>query len=306
MEKITFLQLAKKLMEEEKRPLSTAEMWELTVQKGYDKLLSSLGKTPWNTIGAQIYVNMRDVENSPFIKVETKPRKFFLKGMAYDEEIVTEYLPPETQKSYTERNLHPFLSYYAYSSWKVYTKTIYHEQSSKSSYGQWLHPDVVGIYLPFGSDWKTEVFNVSKEIGFPYVRFYSFELKKELGFSKLREYFFQAVSNSSWANYGYIVAADIDDDPSFQYELNRLSRAFGIGVIKLDVSDPNLSETIYPAHYNPELDWDTMNKLTSENPNFREFMVRVQRDVHNSEIIKERYDKIFSIEELIEYMDKKK
>ena len=49
-----------------------------------------------------------------------------------------------------------------------------------------------------------------------------------------------------------------------------------------------------------------MNKLSSENPNFREFMVRVQRDVHNSEIIKERYDKVFSIEELVEYMNKKK
>jgi len=303
MEKLTFLQLAKKVLEEEKKPLTHREIWAIALDRRYDQLLSSYGDTPWDTISSQIYVNIRDDENSPFIKVETKPRKFFLKGMNYDEDLIIEDRPfTETQKPYTERNLHPFLSYYAYNSWKVYTKTIYHEQSSKSSYGQWLHPDVVGIYLPFGSYWKTEVFNVSKEIGFPYVRFYSFELKKELGFSKLREYFFQAVSNSSWANYGYIVAADIDDDPSFQYELNRLSRAFGIGVIKLDVTDPNLSETIYPAHYNPELDWDTMNKLTSENPNFRDFMVRVQRDVHNSEIIKERYDKIFSIEELIEYM----
>jgi len=305
MEKMTFLQLAKKVMEEAKRPLTTIDIWNMAIERGYDKQLSSLGLTPWNTIGAQIYVNIRDDEESPFIKVESKPRKFYLKGMPYDEETILEE-SKETVRSFTERNLHPFLSYYSFTSWKVYTKTIYHEQSSKSSYAQWLHPDIVGIYLPFGADWKTEVFNVSKEIGSPYVRFYSFELKKELGFSKLREYFFQAVSNSSWANYGYIAAADIDEDPSFQYELNRLSRAFGIGVIKLDIEDPNLSETIYPARYNPDLDWDTMNKLTSENPNFREFMVRVQRDVHNSEIIKERYDKVFSIEELVEYMDKKK
>jgi hypothetical protein len=305
MEKMTFLQLAKKLMDEEKKPLSPVEMWDLAIQKGYDKQVSTLGKTPWQTISAQIYVSIRDDESSPFVKVESYPRKFYLKGMPYDEEKIIEE-SKEIVRQFTERNLHPFLSYYAFTSWKVYTKTIYHEQSSKSSYGQWLHPDVVGIYLPFGADWKTEVFNVSKEIGSPYVRFYSFELKKELGFSKLREYFFQAVSNSSWANYGYIVAADIDDDPSFQYELNRLSRAFGIGVIKLDIEDPNLSETIYPARYNTDLDWDKMNKLSSENPNFRDFMVRVQRDVHNSEIIKERYDKVFSIEELIEYMNKKK
>ena len=234
MEKMTFLQLAKKLMEEEKRPLTPIDIWNIAIERGYDKQISTLGRTPWQTISAQIYVNMRDDENSPFIKVESYPRKFYLKGMPYDEETIIKE-SKETVRSFTERNLHPFLSFYAFTAWKVYTKTIYHEQSSKSSYGQWLHPDVVGIYLPFGADWKSEVFNVSKEIGSPYVRFYSFELKRELGFSKLREYFFQAVSNSSWANYGYIIAADIDEDSSFQYELNRLSRAFGIGVIKLDI-----------------------------------------------------------------------
>lgn len=32
-----------------------------------------------------------------------------------------------------------------------------------------------------------------------------------MNFTNLREYYFQAVSNSSWANEGYIVALDIDD-----------------------------------------------------------------------------------------------
>jgi hypothetical protein len=40
-------------------------------------------------------------------------------------------------------------------------------------------------------------------------------MKKNLNFTNLREYYFQAVSNSSWANEGYIVALDIDEDESF-------------------------------------------------------------------------------------------
>lgn len=59
-------------------------------------------------------------------------------------------------------------------------------------------------------------------------------MKKTLNFTNLREYYFQAVSNSSWANEGYIVALDIDEDDSFLAELKRLNNAFGIGVIKLN------------------------------------------------------------------------
>jgi hypothetical protein len=33
-------------------------------------------------------------------------------------------------------------------------------------------------------------------------------MKKELNFSNLRESYFQAVSNSSWANEGYLVTAE--------------------------------------------------------------------------------------------------
>ncbi len=62
-------------------------------------------------------------------------------------------------------------------------------------------------------------------------------MKKTLNFTNLREYYFQAVSNSSWANEGYIVALDIDEDDSFFAELKRLNNAFGIGVIKLNAEN---------------------------------------------------------------------
>lgn len=45
MKKITFGELAKKVLEEEKKPLSATDIWEIAKIKGYDKLLHSQGKT---------------------------------------------------------------------------------------------------------------------------------------------------------------------------------------------------------------------------------------------------------------------
>lgn len=121
---------------------------------------------------------------------------------------------------FSEEDLHPFLTYYAYYFLNVFTKTLRHQKSYKRKYAQWLHPDMVGVYFPA---WEEEVKNFSKEIGMPTIKLYSFEIKKELSFSNLREAFFQAVSNSSWANEGYLVAAEIDEDEDFRLELKRLS-----------------------------------------------------------------------------------
>ncbi len=48
-----------------------------------------------------------------------------------------------------ERDLHPFLTYMAFfnENLKCYTKTIFHEGSSKSPKGmdRWLYPDMVGV-----------------------------------------------------------------------------------------------------------------------------------------------------------------
>ena len=46
MKQLTFLELSKKVLEEEKRPLSAEEIWEIAQAKGYDKEVGSKGKTP--------------------------------------------------------------------------------------------------------------------------------------------------------------------------------------------------------------------------------------------------------------------
>jgi len=185
----------------------------------------------------------------------------------------------------------------------VYTKTIYHERSSKKAYTEWLHPDLVGVSFPV-EEWEKEVLDFGLKIGNGLVKLYSFELKRKLTFANIREAYFQAVSNSSWANEGYLVSSYILQDEEFMNELKRLTAAFGIGIIKLDVEDSDASEVLFPAKYKPDIDWETVNKLSKENLDFREFIVRIKNDMNSKELIKEKYDKIYLSEELVQMMKK--
>lgn len=309
MGRFTLKDLAKKVLEEEKRPLTVEEIWEIAEKREYDKLGNFKGKTPWRTIGAQIYVDMRDNPKSPYVKIDSKPRKFFLNTLVSEKELkaIKEKEQDKIEKpgkaKYSEKELHPFLSYFAYTYLNANTKTIYHEKSSKKRYSQWLHPDMVGVYFPIG-EWEEEVMDFSKEIGSPSLHLYSFEIKRDLGFHNLRESFFQAVSNSSWANEGYLVVANIEQDEELLTELERLSTAFGIGVITLDIDDPDASEIIFPARDNVELDWDTINKLAKENPDFRKFLKRIKIDLTSKEIRKEQYDKVYQLDNLVNKIKK--
>lgn len=309
MKKITFLELAEKVLKEENKPMTVEEIWEVAKRKGYDELVGTKGKTPWRSIGAQIYVDIRDNRKSPFVKIESKPRKFYLKNLVSKTELkeIEEKemgnIEEPAEPKYDERELHPFLAYFAYTYMKSYTKTIHHEKSNKKKYSQWAHPDLVGVYFPI-EEWKSEVMDFAKEIGSPPIILYSFEMKKEIGFHNIREYFFQAVSNSSWANEGYLVAAKISQDEDFISELKRLSTSFGIGIIKIDIEDPDSSEILFPAKFKSELDWNTINKLAELNPDFMKFLKRIKNDLSSKEVRKEKYDKIYKAEELIERIKK--
>lgn len=308
---MTFIELARKILEEEKRPLSAEEMWELALKKGYDEWINSKGKTPTATLGAQIYVHMRDRKNSPFIKMDVRPRRFFLNYLP-NPQVGDDSSKPDNVKTitspkkprYLELNLHPLLAYYAQYYLKAYTRTIQHHKSDKKEFGEWVHPDMVGCYFPI-DEWKPEVIEFSATIGNISIKLFSFEIKRALSFSNLRESFFQTVSNSSWANESYLVAAEISADEDFQNELRRLSTSFGIGVIKLDVNEPDSSEVLFPAEYKEYLDWDMINKLTSMNEDFKGFIKRIKIDISSKEVRKEKYDKVLSVEELIRGLNSK-
>jgi len=305
---ITFLQMAQKVLSEVEQPLTASEIWQVAVNKGYDKLVDSKGKTPWATLGALIYVDVRDNPSTAFAPIGARPKRFILKSQVDKlsgkiEEIAT---TPQIQKpALLEKDLHPLLVYYGFYYLKAYLKTISHNKSDKKGFGEWVHPDIVGCYFPF-RDWDSEVVEVSTIMGNTAVKLYSFELKRELSIASLREAFFQAVSNSSWANEGYLVAATIDTDDDFLNELKRLSTAFGIGVIQLDIDDPDSTEILLPARVKEVVDWDTVNKLSGINRDFREFLRRIRVDMTSREVRKELYDPLMDKDELMKFLSKKR
>ncbi|HAA11794.1 MAG TPA: hypothetical protein DCE41_08900 [Cytophagales bacterium] len=305
---MTFLELAETVLRSVEKPLTANEIWELAKEQDLVGDLNSRGKTPWATMAAQLYVNCRDQPDSVFKTIGKRPKRFFIakkkysidfsefeSGVTEEEEQVS---TPDPTPHYLEKDLHPYLARFAYYSLNCHCKTINHSTSDKKSFGEWVHPDMVGCVFPI-EEWDDEVLELSASMGNTSVQFISFELKKELNLSTLREKFFQTVSNSSWANESYLVAAKISRDPDFHNELKRLSAAFGIGVIQLEIEEPNSAEIIYPAKSRDSLDWDTINKLIGMNKDFKEFVKRVRIDLKSNEIRKEKYDKILNEDQLL-------
>jgi hypothetical protein len=299
---MTFLELAEKILIEKQQPLSSTEIWNFAIQKGYEKELNTQGKTPWATLGAQIYVNAKDNPKSIFAKTDSRPKKFYLKSQVskldLSETAISkdEIIIKKKKFDYLEKDLHAYLTYYAYVFLNCVTKTINHSHSTKKEFGEWVHPDIVGCYFPL-EDWKNEVYDLSSSIGNISIKIFSFELKRELNLGNLRESFFQTVSNSSWANESYLVCAELSEDIDFRQELSRLSTSFGIGIIKLNLEDPNSTEIIYPPKFRDTLDWETINKLTM-NSDFKEFIKLIKTDIISKKIHLKEYDTIVEEDKL--------
>ena len=79
------------------------------------------------------------------------------------------------------------------------------------------------------------------------------------------------VSNSSWANFGYLVAGSIEDEDITLPRLRTLSNLHGIGVIHL-TKYAHKSEIIIPATERSEIDWDASNKLAAVNGDFKRYL----------------------------------
>lgn len=102
----------------------------------------------------------------------------------------------------------------------------------------------------------------------------SYEIKKEINTDyELKKCYFQAVSNSSWSNYGYLVAYNFDS--SLLEEMERLNQSFGIGMIELSYI-PYESRVLFPSKYK-ELDFKTIDKLCNINTNFSESIEYIEK-----------------------------
>lgn len=136
----SFLDFAHDALKQAPKPLTYQEVWAFGVEKGLASKLNTSGKTPDQSVGAQLYVDVRDNELSSFIKVGKRPARFFLReraGEIQPDAIAKiekeEAKKPEHKASFHERDLHALLTYFAYSNLPfnrgraIHTKTVYHE-----------------------------------------------------------------------------------------------------------------------------------------------------------------------------------
>ncbi|MCQ2850312.1 COG2958 family protein [Helicobacter pylori] len=261
------------------------------------------GNTPHQSVSAFIYTALNKGEELPFLKAQEKPVLIALKDAAKEPVLNIEKISAPSVKIMHERDLHPFLTYMAFhnENLKCYTKTIFHEESVKSPKGmdRWLYPDMVGVRFLHAELSNENLIAFSKKFDTLPVKLVSFELKKEISVNNCRECYFQAISNSSWANEGYLVGRHIDTHNSKLMDLlKRLHASFGIGVIDLR-TDEDKSTILLNAKYKEKIDYTMAQELSDKNPKFSGFLKSVvDYEPAHSYRYKDEFDEVKKKEEL--------
>lgn len=218
-------------------------------------------------------------------KIKKSKKHFFLKTKDIPESSI---IP--------ESSLHPYLVKFARERFRVYCKTINALKVSrkKDKIGKWTNPDIIGInpvILDLNPLFQKEI----EKLGLfstKVMQFYSFELKLKIDKSNFTECYFQAVSNSAWANFGYLVVADLDSDAGFLSNLARLNNGYGIGVIKLNLNNPLKSEIVVSAREREIVDINFMNFLADMNLDFYGLIDVAGKIIDNKTIDENKFDGI--------------
>lgn len=258
-----------------------------------------------NQIATEIAGSRRTaiLANFPKIKtIEGPKRKFIFTEVPDGSEMdltnreTTLTQPSETDSAISEKDLYPKLSDFLWSEFEVYSIRIDERRSSKkggAGANTWLFPDIVGM-KDLSRDWIPDVNQCVQEYSNSKTILWSFEVKKKIDRSNVRQFFFQAVSNSSWANYGYLVASEIRGQDTMK-ELRILAGLHGIGVIRLDLENSSESQIIIPAKERIDVDWDSANRLAQENKDFLKFITLI-RQFYQTGDIQAGWDTQFDVE----------
>ncbi len=330
---MTYIELGKKVLEQAGKPLSVKEIFEKACEMGLDKECND-GKILSHSLGSQLGEHGISKDKKQFYVARKEGGAFFYWLKSHERE----FPPQETlnakeeddgqseclgaakkqEISFNERDLHPLLVKFLDkdSNFKLRCKTIYHERCLKDKRGkcEWNYPDIVGVYFPYNKyppfdKYDGETLKFLHHTGQKRHKLFSFELKKELSLSNLKESYFQAVSNSSWANEGYLVVRNISekDKEDVLGELRRLNQSFGIGVIKLE-SEISNSKILLLARER-EIDIPTLNMLVKQSPvDFKPFMTDINTQIEkglDTPIEMQSFDKVFNDEEMQKYIKDK-
>lgn len=262
--------------------VASPQVCQHMIDQGY--YMFKEAKTPNATVSAQLgsFIRNGDIR----VKRIGQPDGTYLYYLAkYEDELDLERVPESilsasepsshykpVKKAFDERDLHPLLSTFLNSD-GYHAKTIFHERSkgSQDAHQKWIHPDMVAIkFQELKSEDARSFLKTTNQASL--FKMGSYEIKKQINSDgDLKKAYFQAVSNSSWANYGYLVAHEISN--SLDEEMERLNQSFGIGIIELK-SNPFESKILYPADVR-ELDYKTIDKLCYINRDFSGFINKV-------------------------------
>lgn len=270
-----------KSLEDLKEAVTHQDVYNHIISKHYYAFTK--GKTPEATISAQLGDFIRN-DDSRVKRVKGKGRTFlyylakFEQNLNLDEltSSLEETIQSEssTKNSYHERDLHLLLSSYLKNK-NIYSKTILHEESKNSydNHQKWIHPDMVGVeFLSLKSKTTKAFMRIINKADT--LKLTSYEIKKEINTDyELKKCYFQAVSNSSWANYGYLVALEIND--SLKEEMERLNQSFGIGIIELK-SNPYESKVLFQSKFK-DLDFKTIDKLCKVNEKYEQYIELIEK-----------------------------
>jgi len=182
---------------------------------------------------------------------------------------------PVTKPSLTEHDLYPLLITYLSEDLGLFCRRI-DERKSRNTHGSgsnhWLHPDIVALET-LDQGWHDVVRTCVRSGNDTFVRLWSFEVKKQLNKGNVRKSFFQAVSNSSWANFAYLVTTGVDT--AVESELQMLCGLHGVGVLLLDTQSLFDSQILIPARERSNIDWLSVNRITEENRDFEAYIDQV-------------------------------
>lgn len=285
------------ILKETGKSLTAREISEIIVEKEPEFCNNKMAHTTKKTTDALISQLIAEIgsyypqmQKFNISRTADRPKKLFFNAPNNNSDCETKNSKVESiiHNQQKEHELYPKLAEYC-NSIGIKTLRIDERKSPKingQNHNKWLHADVVGfkdLSNKYSSETKDSFNAYSNEKSV----LYSFEVKKgRITDSVLREYFFQTVSNSSWANYSYLVAEEIEENA--KEELQLLCASFNIGFIQLNKDEPTESDIVIHAP-KTDLDWDMMDRI-SINPDFKQYLYNISKMYGKHS--KEEYEKI--------------
>lgn len=299
MGRYSLTDFAEDILKESGAPLSCNAIWKTGKESKHAEKLNITSKTPWQTLSAMLFCDVKDSPNSRFIKIGGRPVRFFLKSRINDltpsdrKQVHEIARVKPLKKSVSEEQLYALFPSFAFTDAElgrenpVYVKTVNGGSAKKPGLNNWLHPDMAGFSLGGGDAEK-----LNGDAEFEGIRLLSFEVKKKISKNNHRKEFFRAVAGGAWANEAYLITVDLLGGDSLIDDLGRLSERYGVGIILLDLEEFSASETLFPAKTGSHCDRELLEEMRAGNPVFNEFLEDAADDGKRGKVTPGKYDKV--------------